>query len=87
MGVWRLFSGKMYLYSYFTLNACAKIPPAPHLSPCDFLKSLKSDRLLENVNRLADNLSIIAFLRRAWTIEDWRGHMSEIWFCRIKRDY
>ncbi len=33
---------------------------------------------LENANRLADNLSIIAFARHEWTTDDWLGHMRAI---------
>lgn len=63
--------------------------------PCTFVifgatGNLASNKLLpalyhlEAASRLSESLSIIAFSRRDWTTEDWRGHMREVLRDKIK---
>jgi len=68
---------------------------SPENLPCSFVifgatGNLASNKLLpalyhlEAAARLAESLTIIAFSRRDWTIETWRGHMREVLRDKIK---
>ncbi|MDA8127507.1 MAG: glucose-6-phosphate dehydrogenase [Betaproteobacteria bacterium] len=68
---------------------------SPDDLPCSFVifgatGNLASNKLLpalyhlEAAARLAESLTIIAFSRRDWTIENWRDHMREVLRDKIK---